>query len=638
MKKILKRYFALRLVPCVVAFCFAGIGLCACSDDDDTGSGLIKIDEDDTPTIDSLKVKTNLRTYVYGQGYEKTGSALLRRIANRADALDASVRTIVLHDDGVSALTTADYEDLVRFIARGGNFVYCDATRRGIDAFIRNLKTVGLDLHNRGELAFTAEGYRACRSILHLKEDASGLIVPPFIDDDEADGSLCEVLAFRGGDYYVVANLDDEQEVETEVITTGEPESAEAQTEYEECDLPEEYMYGLHADGLAAWLDTTPDDEARAAKGRALWRQKAVGDEPADLATIAKAQTFDFSFNAAAGNKFAPVVVNYMYWSVNDTQGTDYYLIHQEVQCKNSKLKCGPADKYTWNTGKNVNKAFKDLGENMHAYWAYLAELKMNVQLNNGKGEIVQASPTNRIGESTYTESMTWSLNSAFVLSADPHASVSGGVTMTKEWTRNVPDLGMVFAYNDDNPVWHYTAGTLPTCSHKVLQRTYHNEAVATLRQDLTLGHSWIWKVKDASKQFSVTTNIDVILQGMWYDSYYGKDGKKNFTSNVSKTFALVPPPRYQQKWIMDMTPRNDNTSSYMQTIFPDEWLTAFSLYTVEKDDRAAINAHINTLCALIDSNAVKLTKDSIKAFTLQWKLANEQNYLDRKFTFTPNK
>lgn len=637
--KISHPKFSLPLVRGVLVLALASTGLLACHDSDETGSNPVEFDGDSTSPIDSLKVKTNLRTFVYGQSFKKTGRALVRRVTQRADVLDASVRTIVMSDDDVASLTPTDYSAFVRFIAHGGNFVYCNATRSGVDVFIRNLKAVGLGMHERGELTYTENGYRACRNILHIKEDASGLIVPPFIDDDETDGTLCDVLAFRGGDYYVVANLDDDQEVETSVTSDDVLLAGAANQGSEESDMPEDYMYGLHADGLAAWLDTPADEEALMAKGRALLQQRAAEGDPIDLTTIAKAQTFEFSFNASAGSKFAPVEVKYMYWSVNDTRGADYYLIHQEVQCKNSKLNCGPSDKYTWDTGKSAQKAFKGLvKKKVHAYWAYLTDFKMHAQMNNGQGEVEQVSPTNRIGSSTYKETMTWSLNSAFVLGVNSHVSANGGVTMTKEWTRNVPDLNMTFAYNDNNPIWDYVAGTLPKCSHKYGQRTRHEEAVSTLRQDVTLGHSWIWKVKDADKQYSVTTNVEVNLQGMWYDVDYNKDGKKNFTTKVSKTFTLMPPPRYQQKWIMDITPRNDDMSNYMQTIFPDEWLTAFSLYTVEQKDRAAINAHINTLCALIDSNAVKLTKDSIKTFTLQWKLANEQNYLDRKYTFIPNK
>lgn len=440
----------------------------ACYDDNDVinePNVVIETTDDSQPSDDKLKVKTNLKTFVYAYEYDNTGKAFINRITNKADMLDSSVQTIVLHNGNVPALSNNDYKDIVSHIARGGNVVYCSPTRAGVDKFIRTLQETGKEMYAADGLSFTNEGYQACRNILLMKADSTGLILPPFLSGAETNGVLCDALAFRGGDYYVVADNDEQPLVRTAVNEDGSSPSDNAPLEAaDEDDVDNDYICGLHADGK----------EAKMAKGRALLRQSVVAGEMQEISDIANANSVGYSFNAYFGKKKTKVSVNFDIWAVNDQNMTDYYLVHQTVTSENSKLGCGPAGSKTWFVGDRVQKAFNGCYEAAgyaekgysysaiyQAYYAYMTRLMTQAQFNGGNNvEISNISPANSIsGQTTYTENLSWSINACFISGRDPRVQVTGGVKVDKSWSRNVQDLNMTFSYNGNKPKWEYTAG-----------------------------------------------------------------------------------------------------------------------------------------------------------------------------------
>ena len=115
------------------------LALCAC-DRQDLSSASGSINEPDYPAEDALSVRTQSRTYIFPHSYTGSAKALAARIEDKAEALDASVKTAVLHDKASSALSTADADAIAGLLARGGSLVYCEPTRTGTDALLRKLQ------------------------------------------------------------------------------------------------------------------------------------------------------------------------------------------------------------------------------------------------------------------------------------------------------------------------------------------------------------------------------------------------------------------------------------------------------------------------------------------------------------------
>ena len=615
----------------VLSFTF----MMSCSNDYAVDVPNVVYEEADTPPIDSLKVKTLQATYVFPYDYTHTGAALIRRISFRATAFDAAVVTVMLHDGCVSSLSRLDYRNIASLVARGGNVVYCGATRSGIDTFLRNLKTVGLEMFEQNELHPNETGYHACRNILNIKEDATGKYMPSFIDNDDTNGVLCDIIAFRGNKKFVVADMEENREVQTLATDSSEPSNGYTGIE-EANNLPLDYMYGLHADKVARWLDSPSDDNEQERQEAMRLFMAATNGQETDIDKFAKAQEEQYSFNAYASWKFAPVTVTYYVWAVyDDNNAADYYLVHQEISIENSKLKCGPWKDIYWCDG---GETFAEFSKRPRAYWAYMYKLGTQVSFSEDGVELSNASPANNIsGQTSYKEGMEWSLNTSFVASAKPHASVTGGVKISKEWTHNIPDLQLTYQRNKNRPKWEYTAGVLPKASvrkHDVI----HDFAADILRTDCQVGHSWIWKISNANKTYSFTTDMQVDLQGLWIDNGKKlKQGYKTFSNNNKTTITLLPPPRYQQEWLMRMTPDNRPAFESLEKTFQNYWVENFSLYTVEQNDRKAIDNWIKDLKEVIEKNPQSINNLGLGEFTLTWKLLKEsEDY--KSYTYKPSK
>lgn len=603
-----------RILPAV----FCVIAICACDRQpgtDPSGS----INEPDYPTEDVLTVKTLSRTYIFPHTYTGSAKALINRISDKSETLDASVKTVVLHDKGASSLSDTETDAITALLARGGSLIYCEPTRTGTDALLRKLQSSIRNIIGSGPLSISPEGRIVIRNIQNIDKDKDGLLVPPFIDDVDTDGVLCDIIAIRGGEYRIITDLDENNPIKI-TLSGDDGYIGESYTENRLDDTPSDYIYGLHADNLAEWLNA--ESTISTMKVGNILTSVIPNEDSQDLEKITNAQKISYSYNAYAGHKFEPITISYEIWAVNDTKGSDYYLVHQELRAENSLLVCGPKKERDWNEYR-VDEAFGDVAKEPRAYWAYMSNFGAQTQFSNNTATVEHISPANSLkGESTYTENLTWSIETAYVLTK-PEIELTGGVKMSKSWTHNIMDLEMDFTYNGNKPKWVYKAGVLPRLTKDSKYDWRHDFAKPILRSDCTMGHSWIWKISNASETYSFSSKTWISIQGLYIDLKKGhqKGSKyKTFTTEDSKTLNLAPPARYKQEWIMTISPYNENTERVMKTYFPDYWLPAFSLYTVKEDDKDAIDIQIAATTSAISDNTALLEDNKVESFTLSWK------------------
>lgn len=600
----------------LAVFCI--IAICACDRQpgtDPSGS----INEPDYPTEDALAVRTQSRTYIFPNSYTGSAKALINRISDKSETLDASVKTVVLHDKGASSLSDAETDAITALLARGGSLIYCEPTRTGTDALLRKLQSSIRNIIGSGPLSISTECKTAIHNILNISEDKDGLLVPPFIDDVDTDGVLCDILAIRGGEYRIITDLDENNPIKI-TLSGDDGYIGESYTENRLDDTPSDYIYGLHADNIAEWLNA--ESTISTMKVGNILTSVIPNEDSQDLEKITNAQKISYSYNAYAGHKFEPITISYEIWAVNDTKGSDYYLVHQELRAENSLLVCGPKKERDWNEYR-VDEAFGDVAKEPRAYWAYMSNFGAQTQFSNNTATVEHISPANSLkGESTYTENLTWSIETAYVLTK-PEIELTGGVKMSKSWTHSIMDLEMDFTYNGNKPKWVYKAGVLPRLTKDSKYDWRHDFAKPILRSDCTMGHSWIWRISNASETYSFSSKTWISIQGLYIDLKKGhqKGSKyKTFTTEDSKTLNLAPPARYKQEWIMTISPYNENTERVMKTYFPDYWLPAFSLYTVKEDDKDAIDIQIAATISAISDNTALLEDNKVESFTLNWK------------------
>lgn len=633
----------------------------SCSDDVDED---IKSPSAEDPTIvnpkssldDAFNVSLKSKTYVYPGDFDNTGKSIVKRVQNSAGAIDQDVETVIMHNSNASRLTDADAESLTSLVARGGGVVICEPTRRGIDALVRKIqKTIPVLLKNNVDIPTTFEGLANCRSIYNMDADDSGLIVPTFLSSTGgADDVIGDLVAIKGRKKYIVGKHDGEKKITTEITEEGDEDTAPTTKAGQDMVVDAEasdYILGLHADALATWLDTPDDAEARLAKGRTLLKENSASNDESTLLNLANSQQVTHSYTELVSTgREVKIDVQYFIWAVRDVEeGSDYYMVHQEIKSYNSLLNCGPSDaEDKWYSGDDVDKAFSDVNHNfkeniphrLGAYWLYMTRFLTKAefcQLNNGEQlSISNVSPaTNMTGTTRYETSLTTNVKYGITVSKSPGVKYTRGVTINETWSYDRPDLDYTFTYggsNNTNPQWNYAASQLPYAKDKGPRSRYkicHIDAAKVLTTDLTLGHSWIWKVYKAEKAYSFNSRVEIDLGGLWHGWKHtwkgdvATYGSKAFKYDNEITINLDRPARYEQNWIMEMVPENFKTQLYMKQYFSDVWMPSFIVNTVEEDDYTLVDKQINDVINRLKVKQDQLDSAKIESFTLKWAPAN---------------
>ena len=599
----------------------------SCSDDESVEQPTIETEEYEVITNDTPKLFTTLPTYVFDDKYPKSTEALIRRIKNKTSTLDDATVTVVFTDSRAQRLDDADMKKIINLYLHGGNIVYVEPTKEGIVTWMKQIKRAYKEMAKDGSLAMIYPPFAASfySRFMNAKNDTNGNPLPPFADEADTDGVICDALALRGSDLYVVSDLDDCSDGKIISEEVNEETGEVLSTEIKENAISEpitDYMYGQHAEALVAWLNKQPDymdDKEKQMELGNLMLAQSDNAEMTKLDEIIDAQQYTNTFIVRCRNRSEPVTVSYYIWTANDANNmTDYYLIKVTVTLENSKLNCGPEEERKWR--------YLDIG---YSYGPYLYNFFTKHNFSNNGVSISQVAPVNNTsGSTTYTHGFDWSLNGALTFAKDPSLGIGGGVSFSKSWSYNIPDLDMTHSLNTNSPKWEYTAGSRPTSHYKLFGNNSHTIAKPILRTDCTVSHSWIWKMPVATGTYSFTTETAVSIQWLYYKEGFFKTNPKyeTYTKKDSRTFQLMPPPRYIQEWVMWFTPYSDATQTILEKQFPKYWKSSFDLPVVVNDDNTMIDNRINTIMNMLNNNGMILHDNGVDSLKISWKLSDSKD------------
>lgn len=591
-----------------MAFFFSFV-FCACSNDENIAEGggeddVVFVDDNDdsTPTIDEMKVKSYLRTYVVAGNYRHSGKALVKRLQDVAEVMDASVQTFIVDNNSVATLTDLDYRNMALLVARGGNLVICQPTKAVLKTMAVKLKDTALSMYQNQELTFNDVGFRAFhRLLLMFKENKD--FSPAMTDNIDSNDILFDLLALRGDMKHAVTD-----------VTEQEKENAN--------NPPTDYLYGKLADETAEWLDRRDDNKERMAKGRLLMAQQANGPQEI-YDNISTTDQFEYAMVTRTGHKRAIMKLQYNVWAVNDTKGYDYYLLQQEIVCTNDQFNFAYDDKKKWTSYKVRDAVIESLtyaknpSKTIYAHWPYLKDLSTNVKFSDGSASIKDISPTQiDKGSTTYTQTTHMSLSVAFL-----NPEIKGGLDMTNSVTRTIPDISTDFKLGKDaiSPQWSYAITQQPKIIKKFGSDIWqHDVAKPSYHSTFIVGHSWIWKVKHNDKTFSFDTHVTLNMEALWYDNIFCKSGYHIFPNHIDVTYQLTPPSRYEQVWLMVMKERNDDDYNYMKE-YVRNFESKFSLNTVKNDDRYEIGRRMDSIAKDLSTHKDIFLERNIKPFQLRF-------------------
>ena len=606
----------------IICIGLAMLTLAACHDENDDQTVPLQngqITERQSPTIDSMLVKSALKTYIFPSNGSDFSNALISRMTNTTTTFDSSVKTVIMNDN-FDKLSNDDITKIINFIVSGGNLVYCNPTKEKFTGFCFVLALAIDEMRKAGDFPINASA-GATAAINRLGSFVDGSSGTPSIFDDATktgNADFCEAVAFRGDNFHITTKLNTNQADSVFVTRENKPDSVVVTKSAS----ASPYQFGLFADNLSEWLNEQPNASAQNAQLMTFGKKLLSSEASSKLDDIALCQQVTFSCPAYFNKRQDPISITYRIWSVYATERkADYYLINQEITAENSQLQCGPTDELLWyQPGYNNNDFY---------YGPYMQSMTSKNKIDASDAKLWSVTPNNSTTSgSEYSEGFDFSINAGISAGETPSSSFGTSLTFTTSTTRHIPDLAMVLTRNTNQPEWNYTAQNAPQA--KALFHIYHTFASPILMNDCTVSHSWIYEVPNASGAYTLTTDFTFSIQDLEMSNYatffYTSDHYSNPTT-YHLTIALNPPPRAVQNWKMFCENASEKLTNFLQKEFPDVWNPNIILYTPTANDREKIDAYIAAFMNKMRSNIIVWkNNDFTDSYVFDWKLSDDPN------------
>ena len=118
------------------------------------------------------------------------------------------------------------------------------------------------------------------------------------------------------------------------------------------------------------------------------------------------------------------------------------------------------------------------------------------------------------------------------------------------------------------------------------------------MRRECEVDQSWIWKVPNPTGSYRLFDETKVTTSVMYYTYGFLKTYPNyvNQTTTKRVSFFMIPPPRSEQLWMMNVTPYSDELNSMLATTHSRFWNKSdheFKLTDTSEDSRISIEQFI---------------------------------------------
>ena len=633
------------------------LGIAACSKDD-TSEQTPEIESVEyvTPTQDATRITSSLAAYISPTvADEEFGGALRRRLTNPITTLNEEtfeqVVTLVLHNSDIAHL--ANDEALLPTIyielLLGRNVIIVEPTVEGFEAFCLAVTAAHEEIIEDEELREMFEeldaefvaGARQLFEALHALSLDPERVKALFMLDTDNEGIFAEAVALRGCDFHIVDRIGqvEQRELTYENILNEEGDVEPADPSEIETEEPQDcaltpYAYGLFADMFTEWINEQQDylayyDAMRQRSANAI--NTRAESSRLSLEDISTVQRVNYTLSAPTPHTVSvplPVTVRFDVCSIYmERDDCDYYCIYKEICSYNQLLDCGPDGKREWRKHKNfgywtVNSVERDVFE-LHSYYgpfmrdlksqslchphtdAFLDSTETAVEIPNADkvqrvagAAIEMYAPKNSIGSSDQTSGFSYGFDGGLYIAKEPSINLGFSVSYDSSTTQTISDLEIEASSIDGIAKWTYTGKNLP-CPFYTFSGPYeHSLAPNIMRQECLVDQSWIWRIPNPSGSYRLYDETSVTTSLM-----YAKDGffraharyvNQETTKRVS--FLMMPPPRSEQTWVMNVTPYSEELNTMLSTTHNRFWNKdnhEFTLSDSSADSRITIRQFV---------------------------------------------
>jgi hypothetical protein len=189
-------------------------------------------------------------------------------------------------------------------------------------------------------------------------------------------------------------------------------------------------------------------------------------------------------------------------------------------------------------------------------------------------------------------------------------------------------------------PEWKYIGQNLPEAYYNLILPSSHSEAPSIMRRECEVDQSWIWKVTNPSGSYRLYDETNVVTTAMYYEND-ALEAHSHFVNSITTkrvSFLMMPPPRSQQHWMMNVAPYSDELNSMLATTHNRFWKKdnhEFTLNDTTDDSRITIEQFINDFQRDLNNKRHTWKNRNFKGtFTFSYYNVNDDNEEPITFDF----
>ena len=637
------------------------VSLSACKKDENPEQGQeqevqFEIQEYSLPTDDALTIVSELPAYVFNYEYKNFGAALVRRLQNRVAVIDndnfLDVASVVLHSSQIEDFE--DWDVILIQLLLGHNVIIIEPTIDDFNYFCDYITSIYMffeAIEGGEELLESLEIITGARQTLQAFYEISmdpTKIESMFLLNTDADGVFAEAIAVRGSNFHIVDRMSGvaESEVYHEQVVDdeGTTELIEAPETAAPSNAITPYAYGLFADMFTKWINEqeyyVENEEAMRRRGANIFNTRAAETSKLSLEDISTVQKVQYTISASTpydvGPKL-PVTVSFEICSIymEDTN-CDYYCVYKNILSYNQLLDCGPTgedNNRKWRESYNFGEPRDDIMEDVYAevkgwysypyYGPFMRDIESRSICHAHTGNFVDSattavelpdaqsikgvanvavdkySPKNSIGSIDKTDGFSVGFDGGLFLAKDPGVNVGFSVSYDTSTSQTIDDLDIIASTASGVPEWKYVGKNLPEAYYNLFKPTSHSEAPSIMRRECEVDQSWIWKVPNPTGSYRLFDETKVTTSIMYYDIGFFEAFAKyaNHTTTKRVSFLMMPPPRCNQLWMMNVSPYSDELNSMLASTHNRFWKKdnhEFNLSDTSEDSRISIEQFLN--------------------------------------------
>ena len=654
MKKLISRLGSAFLYNAILTL-FVAVSLTACKKDEPTTQEevIFETAEYSAPTEDALNVVSDLPAYVLAYDYKDFGAALVNRLQNKVaavndDTLD-DVASVVMHSSQIA--TIEEWDVILVQLLMGRNIIIIEPTLKDFKEFCDMVSSIYLFFQVIGEeegLLDALEIIPGVRQTLEAFYEMSTVpekIESMFLLDTDSSGVFAEAIAVRGCDFHIVDRMTGVAEEETTYEKVVDEEGNTEPTDAPDIGSNSNagaitpYSYGLFADMFTKWINEQEyyvdmDEQARS-RAVASFNTRASDTNKYSLEDISSVQKVQYTISATTPYNLGPnlpVTVSFEVCSIYmEEDNSDYYCIYKNILSYNQVLDCGPTgedNKRKWRRSENlIGRKMNFSGDVVTYQKPYYGPFMRNiearsichahtdgwvdsttsaVELPSAKNiqsvanvVVEKYSPKNSIGSVDHSTGFSYGFDGGLYLASDPSVNLGFSISYDTSDTRTYDDLEIIASSMNGIPEWKYIGQNLPEAYYNLILPSSHSEAPSIMRRECEVDQSWIWKVTNPSGSYRLYDETNVVTTAMYYEND-ALEAHSHFVNSITTkrvSFLMMPPPRSQQLWMMNVAPYSDELNSMLATTHNRFWKKdnhEFTLNDTTDDSRITIEQFIN--------------------------------------------